>query len=310
MNLLHYNTLIVLGGTCLLGAVAGLVGTLAVLRRRALAGDAFAHAALPGLCIAFLIVGQRSLPALLIGAFVTGSLGLVTVALLRRYSRIKEDAALGIVLSVFFGAGAVLSRIIQNVVSGGNKAGLDNYILGKTAGMIAQDVVLIGGAAALCLVFILLLYKEFQIITFDADFGQSQGWPVVRLDFLLMGLLGLVVTLGLPAVGVVMMAALLILPAVAARFWTERLAVMMPLSCGMGVIMGAVGTWLSAEYANLPAGPAIVLVGTGLFLVSALLAPRRGLIARWFQARFLPLLPPEEPAYHLEAGFNPDRRDW
>src|SRR5688572_6515676 len=140
MNLFEYNTLLVLGGTCLLGAVAGLVGSLAVLRRRALAGDAFAHAALPGLCLAFLIIGDRSFVGLLIGAFLTGTLGLIIVALLRRYSRIKEDAALGIVLSVFFGGGIVLSRIIQNQLTSGNKAGLDSYLLGKTAGIIAQDV--------------------------------------------------------------------------------------------------------------------------------------------------------------------------
>ena len=206
---ISYNTAVVLLGTSLLGANAGLVGCFAVLRRRALTGDALAHAALPGLCLAFLAVGQRSRPALLLGAFVTGVLGVVVIAALRRWTRIKEDAAIGIVLSVFFGAGIVLSRLIQNRSSVGSKAGLDSYILGKTAGIIAQDVYLIAGVSLASLVLVLVLYKEFKLVVFDSGFASVQGWPVLGLDLLLMGLIALAVVFGLPAVGVVLMAALL-----------------------------------------------------------------------------------------------------
>jgi len=286
-DIFTYNTMLVLLGTSLLGAVSGLIGSLAVLRRQSLAGDAFAHAALPGLCVAFMVVGERNLAALLLGAFISGILGLVVVSLLRRYTRIKQDAALGIVLSTFFGLGVVLSRIIQNQTIKGSKAGLDSYILGKTAGIITSDVYLIGSAALLCLIVIVFLFKELELLTFDADFARSQGWPVAGLDLILIFLLGLVVVIGLPAVGVVMMAALLILPGVTARFWTDRLAVMLPVSVGFGVITGAVGTWLSANYANLPAGPIIVLVGAALFLFSSVFAPRRGLIARWRRANII-----------------------
>lgn len=286
-DILTYNTMLVLLGTSLLGAVSGLIGSLAVLRRQSLAGDAFAHAALPGLCVAFMIVGERSLAALLIGAFISGILGLIVVSLLCRFTRIKQDAALGIVLSTFFGLGVVLSRIVQNQTTTGSKAGLDSYILGKTAGIIASDVYLIGSAALVCLVVIVFLFKELELLTFDADFARSQGWPVATLDMILIFLLGLVVVIGLPAVGVVMMAALLILPGVTARFWTDRLAVMLPISVGIGVVTGAVGTWLSSEYANLPAGPIIVLVGATIFLFSSVIAPRRGLIARWRRANII-----------------------
>lgn len=280
-DIFTYNTFLVLLGTGLLGAASGLIGSLAVLRRQALAGDVFAHAALPGLCIAFMIIGERNLYALLIGAFASGMVGLVLVSFITRTSRIKQDAALGIVLSTFFGLGIVLSRIIQNQTMAGSKAGLDSYILGKTAGIITSDVYLIGSVALVCLVVILLLFKELQMVTFDADFARSAGWPVRGLDLVLITLLGLVVAIGLPAVGVVMMAALLILPGVTARFWTDRLSTMLYLSAGLGVLTGAIGTFLSAHYANLPAGPIIVLVGAGFFLVSAIIAPRRGLIARW-----------------------------
>jgi manganese/zinc/iron transport system permease protein len=277
---IHYNTLIVLLGTGLLGANAGLVGCFAVLRRRALTGDALAHAALPGLCLAFLLVGQRSLPALLLGAFATGVLGVATVAALRRWTRIKEDAAIGIVLSVFFGAGITLSRLIQNRSTEGSKAGLDSYILGKTAGIIAQDVYLIAGVSLASLAVVLLLYKEFKLLVFDTGFASVQGWPVFGLDLLLMGLIALAVVFGLPMVGVVLMAALLILPGAAARFWTDRLGRMLAISGAFGLVIGLIGTALSARFGKMPAGPIIVLVGTAVFLGSVLFAPRRGVVGR------------------------------
>ncbi len=279
--MIPYNTLIVAIGTSLLGASAGLIGSFAVLRRRALTGDALAHAALPGLCLAFLVLGARDLPAMLFGAFLTGMLGIVCISFLRRWTRVKEDAAIGIVLSVFFGAGIALSGMIQNLSTADSQAGLDTYILGRTAGMVAQDVYLIASLALLSLAVILLLFKEFKLIAFDAGFAQAQGWPALRIDLLLMTLVAVAVVIGLPAVGVVMIAALLILPGVAARFWTDRLTVMLALAAAFGIVTGLVGTIISANYNAIPAGPIIVLVGTAIFLVSALFAPRRGIMGRF-----------------------------
>ncbi|MBI1914193.1 MAG: metal ABC transporter permease [Planctomycetes bacterium] len=255
------------------------VRCVAVLRRRALTGDAVSHAALPGVCVAFLVAGERRLPILLFGAFLSGLLGAMTISALRRWTRIKEDAAVGIVLSVFVGAGFALSRIIQGSVTGGSKAGLNSYILGKTAGMIAQDVYLISATALLCLVLVVLLYKEFKLISFDAGFARVQGWPAQPLDLLLMALLAATVVIGLPAVGAVLMAALLILPAATARLWTDRLGTMLLLAAGFGAATGAAGTLLSASHEKLPAGPVIVLAGASFFLASLFLAPRRGLVA-------------------------------
>lgn len=278
--MISYNTTIVLLGASLLGASAGLVGSFAVLRRRSLMGDALAHAALPGLCIAFLIVGGRNLPAMQLGAFATGVAGVLIVAGLRRYTRIKEDAAIGIVLSVFFGLGIVLVRLIQNQTTTGSKAGLDSYIYGKTAGMIASDVYFIAGVSVVCLLTIALLFKEFRVVSFDPGFAHVQGLPTFALDTLLMALISLTVVIGLPAVGVVLVAALLILPAAAARFWTDRLGRMVLLASALGWLIGAVGAALSARYSGLPTGPVIVLVGAAVFLFSVLLAPRRGFVAR------------------------------
>lgn len=279
--MISYNTLIVLLGVILLGTGGGMVGSFAVLRRRALLGDALSHAALPGLCIGFLVAGERSLPAMLLGALATGLLGVLLVFFLRSRTRVREDAAIGIVLSVFFGAGIVLSRLIQNSTSVvGSKAGLDSYILGKTAGMIASDVILIAGVATAVLASVVLLFKEFLLISFDPDFARVQGWPSRGIDLALTGLLAVVVVIGLPAVGVVMTAALLIIPGVAARFWTDRLSRVVTLAAIFGAGMGLIGTALSATYDKMPAGPIIALVGTGFFVISALAAPQRGLVTR------------------------------
>lgn len=312
--MITYNTLIVLVGTSLLGASAGLVGSFAVLRRRSLTGDALAHAALPGLCVAFLIVGERSLPAMLLGAFVSGLLGIGVISALRRWTRIKEDTAIGIVLSVFFGAGIALSGYIQKLPGTGSKAGLDSYILGKTAGMIFQDVVLIAGLATFCLATLLLFYKEFRVVSFDPSFARVQGWPAVGLDLMLMSLIAVAVVIGLPAVGVVLMASLLILPGASARFWTDELDRLLVLATIFGAVTGGIGTLISTWYSLLPAGPIIVLTGTALFLLSLFFAPRRGAISRWLSAyrvhnrlgrdKLLALL------HDLSEPLWPDRSAW
>ena len=278
--MIGYNTAIVLAGTSLLGANAGLIGSFAVLRRRALLGDTLAHAALPGLCLGFLALGHRSLPAMLAGALASGVAGIAVVAGLRRFTRIKDDAALGIVLGLAFGLGLALLRWIQTSAAGGSKSGIGNYIFGTAAGMIANDLKLIAGVSLLSLLAVALLYKEFRLVTFDAGFARVQGWPATLLDFLVMALVATSVIVGLPAAGVVLTAALLILPAAAARLWTERLGLMLLLAAVFGAAIGASGTAISVGTAGLPTGPLIVLVGAAVFLFSLLFAPRRGVLAR------------------------------
>jgi manganese/zinc/iron transport system permease protein len=288
MSFLTYNTIVVMCGTSLLGAVSGLVGSFAVLRRRALTGDALAHSALPGLCIAFFVLQEKSLGWMLFGAFVSGVIGICIVAGLRRLTRIKEDAAIGIVLSTFYGLGIVLLAIIQRKTTTGSQAGLKSFILGKTAGMLFNDVLLIGGVALLCLILVSLLFKEFKVIAFDPDFAGTQGWPVMALDLLLMMMIALTVVIGLPAVGVVLISALLITPAAAARFWTDQLGRMLVISGVMGLLIGAIGTLISAKSTlflsdrfPLPAGAVIVLVAAMFFVVSLFFAPKRGVFAMW-----------------------------
>jgi len=303
-----YLTLIVVIGTSLLGSVAGLLGSFAVLRRRSLVGDLLSHAALPGLCLAFLVIGSRQLAGMLVGALMTGLLGVATITFILRWTRTKDDAALGIVLSTFFGSGIVLSSIIQNMAGGGSKAGLETYIYGQAAGMVRGDLLLMAAASAVALLMLLLFYKEFKLLSFDPGFARAQGWPTLALDMTLMGLLALITVIGLPAVGVVLMAAMLVMPGAAARLWTNHLGRMLALSALIGALMGSSGTLLSAgvlrewlgfnflgiEWTNLPTGPMIVLCGTAIFLFSVLFAPRRGAVARAWSGLRLRLRTAEE----------------
>lgn len=264
-------------GTALLGGIAGVVGCFAVLRGRALVGDMLAHAALPGVCAAFLLLSTRSLLGLSLGALVSGLLGISLVTVLVRWTRTKEDAAIGIVLSTFFGFGVVLLSVIQKPSVGGNKAGLDSYLFGEPGNMLTGDLYLLAGVAVTVSLIVALLFKEFKLVCFDTGFAQSQGWPTVWLDLLMMASLAVVTIVGLPIVGVILMAAMIILPAATARFWTNRLRSMMALAGGFGVAAGLLGTELGE---GLPTGAAIVLAATTIFALSLLFAPRRGVVAR------------------------------
>lgn len=279
-----YNTLVVLLGASLLGVACALVGTFAVLKGRALLADAVAHAALPGVVGAFWITGARELPILLAGGLGAGLVGLAALAAMRRHGRTREDSALALVLSVLFGLGIVFSRSIQNT-PGGAKAGIDTFILGKTAGIVMADVLIVAGVAATIGLAVVVLYRPLLLSTFDADFGRTIGWPVARFDYLLMALLVVAVIAGLPMAGVVMVAALTIIPPSAARAWTGHLPQMLGLSSLFGIAACALGVYASLQVAQLPSGPSIVLAAGVLFVASALVAPHRGALALAFRRK-------------------------
>jgi manganese/zinc/iron transport system permease protein len=279
-----FNTNAVIAGTMLLGLAAGVVGVFALLRRRALVADAISHATLPGVVGAFFLAGAmgldgRSLPVLLAGAAVSGVLGSLAIQAITRYTRLHEDAAIGIVLSVFFGAGVVLLSLAQSGHAG-SAAGLNRFIYGQTAAMTPADATLMGGIALSAVLFVLALGKELALVCFDDGFARAGGWPVGRLDLVIMALLVVVTAGGLQAVGLLLVIALLIIPPVAARFWTDRLPVMIALSAGLGALGGYAGSAISSLLPGQPAGAVIVLVCGAVFLVSMLLAPRRGVLAR------------------------------
>lgn len=277
----------VLLGTTLLGLACGVVGSFLVLRRRALVADALSHAALPGVALGFLLAtllggDGKSLPVLLLGAGVFGLLGVAVLHLLAALPRVKEDAAIGAVLSVFFALGMVLLGL-ANRTPGGNQAGLNRFIFGQAASLSRDDLTLIITLTLIALIVPLALFKELRLICFDGSFARSLGWPTLALDGALMAVVTLITVAGLHAVGALLMVALLIVPAAAARFWTNHLATMVLLAAMIGALGAMAGTTLSAVVRNLPTGPLIVLACGLLFLVSFLFAPRRGLIAKSLQ---------------------------
>lgn len=279
---LNANLFYVLVGSALFGLSAGVLGCFAFLRKRALMGDALAHAALPGVCIAYLLTGMKHPLIFIAGATISGLIASFALNAITRYSRIKEDAAIGLVLSVFFGIGIVLLTYIQHQPLG-NQSGLDKFLFGQAASLIGRDLYLFSGLAVTLLGAVLCAYKEFKVIAFDPGFASGIGIPVRWMDTFLTVLIVLVVTAGLQAVGVVLMAAMLITPAAAARQWTDRLSRMLALAGCFGAGAGAVGAIASAVAPRMPTGPWIVVAITTIFAVSITVAPRRGMLPRWWR---------------------------
>ncbi len=277
-----YNTIVVMIGVSLLGVAAGAIGSFALLRKRAMMSDVLSHATLPGIGVAFLVAvalgaNGRSLPVLLAGATIAAIVAALTVQWLSRSARLPEDAAMGAVLSVFFGFGAVLLSYIQTLRTGA-EGGLSHFILGQTAAMSEQDAFLIGAVAAGVILAIVLLGKEFRIVCFDPEFGAVQGWPIARIDLMLMALVVIVAVIGLQAVGMLLIVALMIVPAAAARQLTHNLWMMVALSALMGGVSAWIGAALSATFPRAPAGGLIVLVAGGVFILSLLVSAWR---ERW-----------------------------
>ncbi|WP_074018105.1 metal ABC transporter permease [Massilibacterium senegalense] len=277
--LLDANTQWVLISTLLLGIASGVLGSFAYLRKQSLIGDAVAHASLPGIALAFLLIGEKNLLFLIIGATVTGLLATYLIQKITLYSRLKEDTAIALILSVFFGMGILLLTKIAQTPSG-NKSGLDSFIFGKAASLVGTDVIVMTSTAFSIVVVTLLLFKELKVATFDPAFAKGIGLPVGFLNFLFLSLLVLTVVVGIQAVGVILMAALLITPALAARYWTDSLEIMVSISGAIGAVSGVMGTLISTLRTGLPTGPFIVLTATTLFVISMLFAPKRGLIAK------------------------------
>ncbi len=273
------NVFYVLAGCVILGAASATVGSFTFLRKRSLMGDALAHAALPGVCMAFLLTGTKDPFVILIGATVSCWLGALSVDWIVRHTRCKEDSALGIVLTVFFGTGILLLTHIQQTGSAA-QSGLDKFLFGQAASIIGRDVWVIGGTGLAMILGVALGFKEFKVVSFDPGFARALGLRTKIIEAALATLIVLGVAIGLQAVGVVLMAALLVTPAAAARYWTERLQVMILLAALFGGISGALGAYVSYLSPRMPTGPWMVVAVSVLFAFSLFFAPGKGILAR------------------------------
>ena len=261
-----------------------MLGSFAVLRKQSLLGDAISHAALPGIAIAFLITGAKDSNTLLLGALISGLIGTFWIRGIVTKTHLKSDTALGLILSLFFGFGMLLLTFIQRQPNA-NQAGLDKYLFGQAATLVESDVWMMAIVTGICLLVMLTFWKEFKILLFDADYTKTLGFNTKFIDILITSFIVLAIVLGLQTVGVVLMSAMLLAPAAAARQWTNSLSVMVFLAAVFGIFSGVFGTAISASQNNLSTGPVIVLVA-GVFVVfSFIFSPSRGLLFK--QIRFL-----------------------
>ncbi len=271
-------------GTAVLGAICGMLGSFAVLRKQSLLGDAISHAALPGIAVAFLITGAKDTNTLLLGALVSGLLGTFWIRGIITKTHLKTDTALGLILSLFFGFGMLLLTFIQKQPNA-NQAGLDKYLFGQAATLVESDVLLMVTVTGIALVILVLFWKEFKILLFDADYTKTLGFNTKFIDALITFFIVLAIVLGLQTVGVVLMSAMLLAPAAAARQWTNKLSTMIFIAAIFGAFSGVFGTAISASQNNLSTGPVIVLVASVFVLISFVFSPGRGLLFK--QLRFL-----------------------
>ncbi|MEB3828650.1 metal ABC transporter permease [Phormidium sp. CCY1219] len=252
----------------LVGLICAVVGSYLMVQRLALLADAISHSVLPGLAIAFMVGAN-----IFVGAFIAGVLSTGIIAWIRRRSPIKEDAAMGIVLSAFFALGITLITLIQK----DNKIDLNHFLFGNILGVTAGEVRETAIIAVVILLVVILLYKELLFYSFDALGAEAAGLPVNLLNFGLMVLIAMTVVASMKAVGVVLVLSLIITPAATAYLLVPRLHQVMVVGAGVGMLSSISGMYLS-YYQNIPSGPAIVLVASSFFLLALLFSPSQGIL--------------------------------
>ncbi len=279
-----YTVQIVILGTLILGLVSGALGSFALLRKQSLLGDAISHAALPGICIAFLMTFSKSAWVLILGAGLSGWIGTLLMMLITDHTPLKKDAALGIILSVFFGFGLLLLTLIQRLPTA-NQAGLNKFLFGSASTLLKSDVITMAILGVITLLILGMAWKEFKLVSFDLEFAQVIGLPVQKIQILLTSLIVVAIVIGLQTVGVVLMSAMLIAPAAAARQWTDHLGWMVVIAALFGAISGVLGSLGSSMVYHLPTGPTIVMVMSLVVVISLFAAPQRGLLIEWYRNR-------------------------
>lgn len=287
MNLLHdliydYTLRNVALGSAVLGIVSGVLGSFAVLRRQGLMGDALSHAALPGVCLAYMVTGTKTPLVLMLGAAVAGWLGMLAILQIVRRTKIDSGSALGIVLTVFFGLGVVLLTVIQKS-NDANQAGLDKFLFGQAAALVQEQVVTMSVLGAMALMVVWVLFKEFKLLSFDPEFAGTLGMKTHFLGTVLTGLLVVAIVIGLNTVGVVLMSAMLVAPAAAARQWTHSLSRMVLYAGLIGAGSGLVGSVFSVVEEKVPTGPAIVICLGLVVVLSLLFGSAQGLVWDWIR---------------------------
>ena len=285
MNVFSDHTFLVVSmGSAVLGMASGAVGSFAVLRKQSLLGDGVSHAALPGVAAAFLITGVRNSGVLLLGALMSGLLAALLISVIVKCSKVKFDAALAAVMSGFFGLGTVLLTCAQKLPNAA-QSGLSTFIYGQASAMLEDDVIFITALSAVLLILILIFWKEFKLFCFDRDFSVQSGFSERKISLLLSFMTVITVILGIQTVGVVLMSAMLIVPAAAARQWSDRLFSNIILAAFFGGLSGVIGALTSGLEQGIPTGAVIVIAASVIAIVSLLFAPRRGVVSNFLKRK-------------------------
>lgn len=285
MNILmSHNAQWVIFSTLILGMASGMMGCLSYWKRQSLMSDALSHAALPGVVVGFALIGVKSLPMMMAGAAISAVIAAFLIQWIRSSTRIKEDTAMGIILSVFFGFGIMLLTMV-NRMPGGNQSGLDSFIFGQAASMVRKDVYTMLMLAALVILVLFIGFKEWKLFLFDPDFARGLGLSGRLMNGIYLTVLVLVIITGIQVVGVILMSALLIIPAVSARYWTQSFKWMVILSALFGGGAGMIGTIISTMGQGWPTGPFIIVTSSALFVISLVFGAQKGLLIQALQLR-------------------------
>lgn len=275
----YANIKYVVFGTILLSVSSSIVGCFTFIKKKSLVGDVISHAVLPGICISFLATGSKDPFLLIIGAFISGWASILAMNAITTHTKIKEDAATGLALSIFFGVGILLMTYIQHT-GNSSQSGLDTFLFGKAAALVGSDLIAFSLVAVVVMLTTLLFYKEFKLISFDPQFALVNGIKVRQIEIILTSVTVLAVVTGIQAVGVVLMAAMLITPAAAARYWTDRLHMMIILAAIFGAISGISGAYISYVAPSMPTGPWMVMILSIIAIASFFFAPKKGILTR------------------------------
>ena len=274
------NVVYVVLGMIFINSSSALIGTFAFLRKRSLIGDAIAHSLLPGICIGFLVAGEKNPVYLLAGAFATGWISIFLVDYIVNHSRVKQDTAIGIVLSSFFAFGIVLLTFIQKS-GNANQAGLDHFLFGQAAAITRDEILLFSIIFLLILLAVIFFYRSFILISFNPEYASSIGLPVRFFEFLLTSLTVLAIATGIQALGVILMSALIITPAAAARLWTHNLKLLLVIAVGFSIVSGISGAYISYTTSGMPTGPWVIITLSAITLFSITFAPKRGFLSKY-----------------------------